>query len=194
MSLDISAASGLRKSNARAKSTEGIAGIERRRAALAVSQARLCQEAGIAESTYWRASGGSTPQRRILVRLSRALDRIEAGRKAAPLDVVTGFYRSACVIFAGELGADAAGALAAPCARSNLDPRNRLAGKARRLAFYLTLNAYEVPRADLARAIGYSKQAASAALADIEDARGEDASLDDTINRIGHLLTGRDLA
>lgn len=182
-----------RKSNAHAKSTEGFAGVERRRKAARLAISALARAAGISESTYTRLlQHKSTPQRRILIRLNAALDRM-AGQPARPsADIIAGLYRAALVTFAAELGADVALALTA-VSLSNLDEANRRAGRARRLAFYVTVNAYEIPRPDVSRAVGYSKQAASKALREIEDMRGDNAEINALVLRVGNLLTGKDL-
>lgn len=187
------------KSKPRGKSTEGNFGdIEARRASLGVSQAALCREAAFDASAYRDLKfGRAIHQRRTLIRLARALDRLAgaaapASAPAAP--IVLGFYRSAVVVFAGELGADVALALHPPQSASNFDRRFALAGRARQLAFYLTVNAYEVPRGKTARAVGYSKQNASKALKVIEDARESDAACEAMVRKVAKLLTGEDLA
>jgi transcriptional regulator with XRE-family HTH domain len=183
------------KSNPYGKSTESkISQIDRRRQLCGISQAKLCREAEINGETYTLIKNGETqPQRRILIRLARALDRLAGSAAPAPApEIVAGLYRAAVVTFAGELGADVTLALRAQ-SLSNFDAANRAAGKARRLAFDVTVNAFEVPRAAACAAVGYSKQAASKALKEIEDAREADAALDRLILRVGALLTGKDL-
>lgn len=183
-----------RKSNPYGKSTEAeINKIDRRRQACGISQAALCREAEISGETYSNAKSGETqPQRRILVRLARALDRLAGSAPLPPAEIVAGLYRAAVVTFAAELGADVTLALRSQ-SLSNLDAANRAAGRARRLAFYVTVNAYELPRPIVSAAVGYSKQAASKALKEVEDARDADAALDRLIMRVGELLTGKDL-
>ena len=181
-----------RKSNSYQKSTEGFAGVESRRKAARITQSALCREAGIDGKTYSNAKSGTNPQRRIVVRLNAALDRL-AGKPAAPSpDIIAGLYRAALVTFAAELSADVELALTA-VSLSNLDETNRRAGRARRLAFYVTVNAFDVPRPDVSRAVGYSKQAASKALREIEDMRGDNAEINALVLRVGNLLTGKDL-
>lgn len=185
-----------RGAKAYAKSTEpNIAAIERRRALLHITQTELCREAAIDKGTYSLIKRGKrTPQRRILIRLARALDRLIYRRPAPAPDMVQGFYRGACVLFAREFGLDPGAVVGeAVASRSNLDPKVAAAARARRLAFYLTVNAYDVPRSIVARQVGFSKQAASKALKEIEDARDEPA-FNAIVTRIAELLTGGALA
>lgn len=194
--VECSSAAGLtsgRKSNSYQGSTEGFPAIEAMRGLAKLSQSALCREAGVDVKTYCNIKLGNTqPQRRILIRLSAALDRLAGKTPPPPPEIVAGLYRAALCTFAAELGADVKLALQAK-SLSNFDAGNRAAGLARRLAFYVTVNAFDVPRPEVARAVGYTKQAASKALKEIEDARGDNAVLDALILRVGELLTGRDL-
>lgn len=185
-----------RDANCGQKSTEAEFGaIERRRVALHIGQNDLCREAAISEGTYRNIKRRkTTPQRRILIRLARALDRLIYRAPAPSPDMVTGFYRGACALFARELGLDPAAVIGqAIASRSNLDKGNVAAARARRLAFYLTVNAFDVPRSIVARQVGFTKQAASKALKEIEDMR-DDATFNAIVTRGAQILTGGNLA
>jgi transcriptional regulator with XRE-family HTH domain len=201
MSLALTNTDGLgvrkpRDAKAYAKSTEhSFPAIERRRDALHISQADLCREAAFDAKAYSNIKKGrARPQRRTLIRLARALDRLIYRAPAPSPDMVNGFYRGACVLFARELNLDPAAVLGeAIKSRSNLNPHVAAAARCRRLAFYLTVNAYDVPRSVVARVIGYGKQAASKALREIEDRR-DDPDFDALVRRAALLLTGGQLA
>lgn len=172
---------------ARQRSTE-VADIENRRISRRVSRAALVRQAGIAERTYRNLLDGATkPQRRILVKLSRALDAI--GPRRDPM-AVNALYRSAFVAFAQMTGLDPAHVDAVPT-NCNYGIHAEI-GRARQAAFYLTVTCLDVTRADL-RAV-YSKAAASKAIRDVEERREQDPAFEKQIIQLGKLLTGRDLS
>lgn len=184
------------KSKPRGKSTERrerktltIFDIDRARTARKISREALCRRANVHAATYREALAGAATQRRILIKLSRALGLIESPRP----EIVRGLYRAAVTVFAGELGADVALALGPVQRLRNFEIGNVLAGRARRAAFYLTCNAFEIERREISDIVGYSKQAASKALKEIEDQREADHALNMLVNRVAKLLTGSEL-
>lgn len=183
----------LHKSNAIAEST--VATLDARRAAQGVQVRCLCRAAAVDPTTYWRLIKGHViPQRRTLIKLARALDRIEAGAGAAAEEpkpsVVDAFWRIAVAFFARELGAEPGRALDDLGQSCPQDPAWLAASRARQLAFYLTHTELSVSLSALAAAVGTSKQRVHKAVNRVEDLR-DVVDLDALLERASAYLTGR---
>lgn len=181
----------LAKSNAIALST--VAGVEAKRSALGIDLGELCRAASVNPVTYWRAlTQRVTPQRRTLVKLSRALDRL-AGTAPAPAPapkVIAAFYRAAALFLAHELGADPGLVLGDEGQSCPQDPAWLRASRARQAAFYLAHVELGVTHSALAVAVGTTKQRVHKAVNRIEDLR-DDEGLDALLERTSAFLSGR---
>ncbi|MEW6256553.1 MAG: hypothetical protein AB1592_11400 [Pseudomonadota bacterium] len=178
------------KSNAKAKSTVGT--IEAARVVAGLTVKALCGAATVDVSTYWRILGGqSAPQRRTIVKLTRALDRL-AGTvpPAPPPAVVAATWRAAVLCLCHAIGAEPALALDASGHSSPEDKAWMRAARARQLAFYLVHVELGVGFAELAAAVGSSKQRVHKAVRKVEDLR-DDPEIDALIERTAAAITGR---
>lgn len=183
----------LAKSNAIALST--VEAIEARRERIGIAVRDLCSAAHVDPSTYWRVVRDHvTPQRRTLVKLSRALEQLAGARPTeappAPAPVVAAFWRAAVLFLAHELGADPARALDDGGQSCPQDPAWLTASRARQLAFYLAHVEFGLSPSALAVAIGTSKQRVHKAVGRVEDLR-DDTDLDALLDRAAAFLSGR---
>lgn len=178
------------KSNDRSSST--VAEIELRRQALQVSRLALCLAANVGERTYRRlVTGAVVSQRGTVIRLRRALDQLSGAPKPAPApSIVAAFWRSAVICLCHELKADVTLALDESRHSSPEDPEWVRAARARQCAFYLAHVEFSVGFADLAAAVGSSKQRVHKAVRRIEDLR-DDPDLDALLERTAAAITGR---
>lgn len=182
------------KSNGRSSST--VTEIELRRQALSVSRLTLCLAANVGERTYRRlVTGAVVSQRGTLIRLRRALDQLAgAPAPAAPApSIVAAFWRSAVICLCHELKADVTLALDETRHSSPEDQDWVRAARARQCAFYLAHVEFSVGFAELAAAIGSSKQRVHKAVRRIEDLR-DDPELDALLERTAAAITGRAMA
>ena len=167
--------------------------IDHRRVLAGVSLSALLIAAGVGRRTWERLRAGHvTPQRRTLVKLSRALDLL-AGTAPAPAPapkVVAAFYRAAALFLAHELGADPAQVLADEGQSCPQDPAWLRASRARQAAFYLAHVELGVTHSALAAAVGTTKQRVHKAVNRIEDLR-DDEGLDALLERASAFLSGR---
>lgn len=184
----------LGKSNAIASSTDAVLQhLSQRLAENNLAPRDLCLAAGVNPATYWRISTGRCQaQRRTLVKLQRALDRIEAGAAAEDPKptIVAAFWRVAVAWFARELGADPALALDDRGHSCPSDDAWLIGSRARQLASYLTHVELSVSLSGLARALGTSKQRIHKAVNRIEDLR-DVLDLDGLLARASAFLSGR---
>lgn len=169
--------------------------IERRRRELNVSLSTLLSSAGVSARTWdYIRAGHVTPQQRTLIKLCRALDRIEAGAGAAVEEprptVVDAFWRMAVAFFARELGAEPGRALDDLGQSCPQDPAWLAASRARQLAFYVTHTELSVSLSALAAAVGTSKQRVHKAVNRVEDLR-DVVDLDALLDRASAYLTRR---
>lgn len=181
----------LAKSNAIALST--VAGVEAKRSALGIDLGELCRTASVNPVTYWRAlTKRVTPQRRTLVKLSRALDRLAGAAPPTPPapKVIAAFYRAAALFLARELGADPKLVLGDEGQSCPQDPAWLRASRARQAAFYLAHVELGVTHSALAVAVGTTKQRVHKAVNRIEDLR-DDEGLDALLERTSAFLSGR---
>lgn len=180
----------LTKSNGIPQST--VAALNARRAAQGVRIKDLCHAASVGAQTYWRMVRGlAEPQRRTLVKLERALDRIERG---APLEqpphIIASFWCVATLFFAAELDVSPDIALAPDGASCPEDPVWLAGSRARQLGFYLTNTELGVSVTQLAKACGTTKQRVHKAVNRIEDLR-DDPAIDQLLDRASVHLSGR---
>lgn len=181
----------LPKSNGIPQST--VAELNARRIDLGVQIKDLCHTASVGAQTYWRMVRGLVePQRRTLVKLSRALDRL-SGTAPAPEPapkVVAAFYRAAALFLAHELGADPGLVLGDEGQSCPQDPAWLRASRARQAAFYLAHVELGVTHSALAAAVGTTKQRVHKAVNRIEDLR-DDEGLDALLERASAFFSGR---
>ncbi|GLI25622.1 hypothetical protein GGQ86_000391 [Xanthobacter flavus] len=170
-----------------------IADLDDRRRTLGIALHALLSAAGVAARTWdYLRAGHVTPQRRTLVKLSRALDRL-AGTAPAPAPapkVVAAFYRAAALFLAHELGADPRLVLGDEGQSCPQDPAWLRASRARQAAFYLAHVELGVTHSALAVAVGTTKQRVHKAVNRIEDLR-DDEGLDALLERTSAFLSGR---
>ena len=181
------------KSNCGAKvNCSGFAALDARRREMGVPVKCMLVAAGVAPRTWdYMRAGAVTPQRRTLVKLSRALDRLSRGAPVAPPPSMIAAAWRACVLYlAGELGADPARALDARGPSCPLDPAWLVAARARQLALYLVHVELCASFSALAAAIGSSKQRVQKAVRRVEDLR-DAPDTDALLSRTTAFLTGR---
>lgn len=167
--------------------------LDQRRRSLGLSLNDLLAAAAVSMRTWYRLRAGHvTPQRRTLVKLSRALDRLSGAAPAPPPapGMIAAFYRAAALFIAGELGADPALALGDEGQSCPQDPRWLKAARVRQLAFYLAHVELGVSLSALAAAVGTTKQRVHKAVGRVEDLR-DDAALDGLLERTSAFLSGR---
>lgn len=161
---------------------------------------RLCVLAGVHYSSVWRVRRGHG--RRLypgtLARLRRALAGKPAQVRTPPPPVmIRTVYRGFMLAIAQEffpgLPADAAAieALAQdPALSANPNVKWAAAAKARSLAVYCTVIELNLPGAQVARAVGVTRQAVSVMLRRVEDLR-DDPAIEALIGRAGEILIGK---
>lgn len=155
--------------------------IERRRKELGLSVQRLARLAGIHPYTYWSGRKGSAPVRATTInKLQAALARHSGGEKpeaARALCAVT--IRLMTAHLAREIGADPSKVLAANFDAENTnDPDWLQASRLRRAAIYIVVEGVRISKADVANAIGVSRQAVHKSVAKVELARDENQDFD----------------
>ena len=175
------------------QSTDTIHSFDQKRVSLGIPLHQLLLEAHVSRPTWYRVrSGEVTPQRRTLVKLSRALDRLAGApvEEEPALPMVAAFWRAAVWFLAHELGADPARALDDAGQSCPQDPDWLKASRARQLAFYLAHTELSVSHSTLAAAVGTSKQRVHKAVMRVEDLRDE-LDLDALLDRASATLAGR---
>jgi len=156
-----------------------IIDIERRRRRLGVSVARLCGVAGINEKSWWRGRrDGANLRVSTLQRLDRGLRAIERGAlspKKTPF--WRAFFGFAFAMLAREQELDYAPPLLFDFSveKPNSPEWLKLA-RLRRIMIYLLTVEMQVPNADLARAIGCSRQNIKQARDAVEQWRDDPAT------------------
>lgn len=167
-------------------------GIDKRRARSGVAVERLVAEAGVHRDTWFLARRGAQMREATLQRLADALDRLIVEAPAArPPFVVAALVRAVVEILRQAAAGD--GALMAA-----LDPHRRRASppaalpatRLQSLAVYLIAVELEVPNAELARALGVTRQNVKKLRTTIEDLR-EDERVDALFARCAAVMTGR---
>lgn len=170
-----------------------VADLDDRRRALGIALHALLAAAGVGSRTWdYLRAGATVPQRRTLVKLSRALDQL-AGAAPPPAPapaVVAAFWRAAVLFLAHEVGADPARALGDDGQSCPQDPAWLAASRARQLAFYLAHVELRVSHSALAVAVGTTKQRVHKAVNRVEDLRDDDA-IDALLERTSAFLSGR---
>jgi len=155
--------------------------IDRRRAALGLSHSELCRLTRLDHNTWWSLRRGlSQPHKGTIKRLTEALDGRRPPEPMGPAMVKT-LYRLAVFSLAKERGENARAVLVIATDFTSEKPRDPAwlaAATIRRLAMYLVTVEFEVTNADLARAIGCSRQNVHQARKSVEDMREQDAGLE----------------
>lgn len=162
----------------------GFAEIEVSRQRRDLSVNRLCQLAGVSVRAYRYALAGrlkSAPREATLKALQRAL-----GERPKPRDgLATMLWRGTLALIAPHFSLDP---LMAPS-----DPA-KIAGRARTLAAWCVCTATDLGNAELARAIGVSRQNIKQLVDEAADWRDLDPVIADLTDRIAAVLRGRDAA
>lgn len=166
--------------------------LNERRKALGIATHVMLAAAAVSARTWdYLRAGHTLPQRGTLIRLERALDRIERG---APLEqpphIIASFWCVATLFFAAELDVSPDIALAPDGASCPEDPVWLAGSRARQLGFYLTNTELGVSVTQLAKACGTTKQRVHKAVNRIEDLR-DDPAIDQLLDRASVHLSGR---
>jgi len=166
--------------------------IDGLRARLGVTYHALCKAAGVPCSTWWRAKTGRVRWQSATEQKFRAALVQGVGKPPPKIrmteqrqQLVLGVFRGSLIALAHGLGLDPNEASARPGARAFW--------KARALALYCTAVEFDIRGADLARALGMSKQLVSWNLRQAEDMR-DDPAIDGLVERTGRLIAARDEA
>ena len=170
-----------------------IEDIDRRRRRLGISVERLIGEARVTYFTWRHAMKGDMVTRSsTLARLDRALARLNAGERQQTEGALTRSYRHMVGLIAEWSGVDVAGAQAIAFDFSKEKPSSPdwiAAARVRRLAMYVLAAAGE-RKADVARAIGCTRQNVMQAVSAIEALRASDAFVDTLLDRLDALRGG----
>jgi transcriptional regulator with XRE-family HTH domain len=166
--------------------------IDQRRAAAGIAPYALCRKAQVQPGTYYRLKTGKhAAKRRTLQRLAAALEAGPAPDRKAPAPEVLrqhfNLMLNTCAQAAGIPVPDALNVN--PHANRPRDLNWIAAMRVRQLAVYLVITEGNVRGAELARAIGTTKQAVSKALRAVEDRR-DDPALDRLLEIVAELLRG----
>lgn len=162
--------------------------LDRRRAALGLPVARLCALAGIDPRHYWRLKAGSTMGRRAAAKIAGALDGALVPSQPAGLAVL---HRLVMAVTALSSGNDPAAAIGTDFAvQRPLDRQWLAAARVRRIAMYVLVREFDHSRADVARALGCTRQNVAQAVEDIELA-AEDPDFAALLLRVAGLATGQ---
>jgi transcriptional regulator with XRE-family HTH domain len=162
--------------------------IERRRKASGLTHSELCRRAGVDQRNWFNLlSGAHAALPATLRKLSRALD---AQAPARPPQILVAFHRVCLGLVADALGLDRTTVLTTDFSVQ----RPALAGwleaaRARMIAIYITSVELEVDNAELARALGTTRQAIKKARDRIEDLR-DDAAIDAAIEAVSQQVRG----
>jgi hypothetical protein len=134
------------------------------------------------------------PRGSTLRRMNAALNALaHSSPITRPPALIAAFVRSAELVIANEIGNDRK--LIAACAfarqrKRGRKPKSVEPERIKRLAIYLTAVELQVENAELARAIGCSRQNVKQARDDIEELR-DDGRIDALLDRCAALVTGK---
>lgn len=177
-----------------ASSTEplSIEAIDRRRRKLGISLQYLLAEARVDRGTWYAAKLGRTQVRKsTLDRLDRALSRLAVGDKASVPATMMVLYRYLVGGIARESGVDVPAALAIASDFSSEKGRSvewSALVRPRRLAIYLLASEFALGNANVAKAIGCTRQGVGKAIAEIEALRELDKVVDQLLARCVRLV------
>lgn len=177
--------------------TRTFSDIERARVENGIGVLAFCRAAGINYSVWHRAKRrGWQPRGLTLKRMETALlaaNRRPSKGRAAPVrpDLIAALYRAYVVTIAKARGLDPAAVLASdPGLRATLCAAWQQAAEIRAMAVYCTCIELDLQGAQVARALGLTRQAVSLMLRRVEDFR-DDPLLDQLIEHSGALISGR---
>jgi hypothetical protein len=170
-----------------------IEAIDQRRNKLVLAHAQLCRRAGISEPMWWELRHGHRrPADRTVRRLEQALDELAAARPPRQPAVVVRLLFS-------HVAADVARRRGVPCDgpisldfgyNSPRDPAWLAMAQVRRLAMYVLAVEFDIANADIARALGCSRQNVKQARDAAERWRDEDPAADALIEAIARQARG----
>lgn len=170
--------------------------IAERRKQLGVSTSALIAAAGLYRDTYFMAlRGGSSTRPSTFDALEQALDRFAAGETPARrLTVFESYLRTLIRQLAVQAGWDPELMLSQDFSSENTnDPVWLQASRLRRCAVYLMVEGKLCSKADIARVIGVSRQAAHKTVAAIEAERGRDERFDSMMGSLMLQVAGQRL-
>jgi hypothetical protein len=165
--------------------------INKKRAVMKVPGTSLCFQAGVGRQTYYDALDGRYDvQPATIAKLNAALSRFRLawGGDNGPL-ALHACYKSALIIAAFEMKADAKAALTSdPSRRATADPEWQRAAQVRQVGYWITncLLGYRI--SDIGRAAGVTKQAVSAAIKALMDERDHDQGLNLICERLEEIF------
>jgi hypothetical protein len=158
-----------------------IAGIDRRRKDAGISHERLCRAANIQLRNWFRLIRGEHAAKSItLKKLNEAMDALAAGETTSQrLSLCQAYLRTITVQLAEKRGWDPELMLLQDFSSENTnDPVWLQASRLRRCAVYLLVEGLDFGKANIARAIGVSRQAVHKTVAAIEAERDRDREFD----------------
>ncbi len=175
---------------ASAKPDARIAAIDADRKSQKLSHAQFCRLANIESSQWFRLRRGEyQPTLRTIERLKSALAGQRVGTSSQQL--VKCCFEASLAVLRILIGDDLK--LIAACAEKrprNGAPAKISEGRLRRLATYVVTVELCIENADLARALGVSRQNVKQARDDVEDLRDGSAPVSDLLDRAGALVRG----
>ncbi|WP_407155194.1 hypothetical protein [Bradyrhizobium sp. STM 3557] len=163
-----------------------VESIDRRRKAAGLSHGELCRLAGI-EVNNWFAllRGAHRPSPKTLAKLEAAFGE---AKPVKPRGIISGFHRLVVGLCADALGADRDAVLATDMSKQRpQNPQWLRAAQIQMMATYITAVELEVGNAELARALGQSRQAVQKARNRVEDLR-DDAAIDAALVRVAGMV------
>lgn len=171
----------------------GFNEIDQKRQRMGLSEHALCKKAAVHFVTYWRLKTGATksPSPRTMERLTAALENRPPRAKPLPPGVLRQYFNTVLALCAQAAGLRDLDAIATdPHANRPRDLNWIAAMRVRQVAIYVVSTEGNVSGAELARAIGTTKQAISKARRTIEDRR-DDPAFDALLDRVGELMRGK---
>jgi DNA-binding transcriptional regulator YiaG len=159
-----------------------IVAIEERRKAAGISHEKFAATAGISFWTWRDLRRGDNPASCATIKKLQAA--LSAPREPKPIKLISGFHRIVVSLCAAAVGADAAAVLATDMSRQRArNPQWLAAARVQMMATYITAVELEVGNAELARALGTTREAIRKARNRIEDLR-DDAALDAALEAV----------
>jgi transcriptional regulator with XRE-family HTH domain len=173
---------------------ERVRDVDARRRRLGLSNAGLCRRADVHPTTWlYLRRGEQRPSKETLTRLNAALDRHAHGGEGQARSYGQNLYRLVVTYLARFSGFDVATAQAAAFdfkTQKPQDPEWLALARLRQLAIYVVSVEMQVGNAELARAIGCTRQNVFKARNVVEDRRDLDPRLHEAIATISGAWSG----
>lgn len=172
----------------RLSSVENFFEIDRRREEAGVTIEALCRAAGVNRKTWSdiRSRPDCAARPETLRRLADALSDLAVAKSP---DLLQGRLRTLLALLAADTGDDAKVVLATDFSRQRPQDKGWLAAaRLRRFAIYLIVVEEDVRMADMARAIGISRQAVKQTVDEVREWRLDEPDVDALLERVGEII------